>query len=313
MNTQKNILSIPLAVLLNLALSQKTISQAHANDTSIGVFPTTTTLRLRPGDVVSKELRVKNFGSETITLRPLLQPFLPAATERGEVSYIQTLPSFLQSIRVRLDGQPVSSFSLNSQEEKSLSIDIKDQPSDKAQDYYFSVVFLTEPAVTNNEQTGGVAATSSLSTGVASHFIVAINQTTTPHLKVAEYTTPFLTSEGRSFTVRATNDGDSFMKVGGSIQIENLFGVTQKKLPLQKQLVLARSTRSLLPEQEIQQLTLAPGIYRARLNLEGENVSNPISSSLYFISAPFALLTTILLLGISFYYLKRRFHKRISQ
>lgn len=307
----------------------------QAEEISFGVMPSVTQIITQSGMTAESEITIKNNHNESITLNPLLQPFKASNRENGEVSYEEKIPNYFRFITILADGQPVSSITLGPHEEKTLRIQLQVPESETSTDYYFSLILLTKPQTKEpEEKTSDIQARSTISGGVASHFLVTVNPTATRSLKLSEFSSPVLSqSSPVPFHVRIGNEGNHFTRVISEIRIENLLGMEVETVKIPPTLILAHSTRSLglveksinsypfgsiMREEEIirpaveQQVHLLPGVYRAKLSISAESGHNPINSTHYFTVAPIELLTILFFCVLFLILIRNRLKKRFS-
>jgi len=324
---------------LTLILASTGSRKVEAEEVSFGVMPTLTQIVTQSGRTVEAEISVKNNDNESITLKPLFQPFTASPSENGEVSYQETVPDYLRFIRILADGQPASEVALFPHEEKSLRVQIQVPENESSKDYYFSLILFNQPKqMSQNQQEKEIYAVSSISGGVASHFLVTVNPSQTTVLKLTEFSAPPLSASSPvPFRVRLRNEGKHYARVFSEIEIENLLGMKVETVKSGPAIILANSSRSLnsgqktmSKNQEIyllntqsdtkppetpsvfQKTKLFPGIYRATLSVGSDSMKSPIKSSVYFTVLPVELLFSAVVIILVLLLIKSRIKKRLQ-
>ncbi len=320
-------------------IASLTAKNVSAAELAFGVYPQVTQILTAPGETETAEIVVKNLTGEPVVLTPLVQTFRASLEENGQVLYEPNVPKFLQETVVLDRGEAVTEIILAPQAEKTLSMQVSIPRDQKAQDFYYSIIFITKPESTgHDQQTESVSAYSTLSAGVASHFLLSVSPDPMRNIALKEFSTPAFSQESPiPFHVRLTNETAHFSQVNASINIQNIFGNTLEVVTIPQTTILSQSTRSLIGPTELTQLdtvksdhssikrvqsydekplvyqetNLFPGIYKARLQVTGPNLPAPISQTTYFMVAPIELVITIIVVLVFLYVIKKRILKRL--
>ncbi len=220
-------------------------SKAFADTISLSVDPPILQINATPPANITSPLTIENRGDTPLDLNIELKSFVPSDQENGQISYIDqksaNLPDPLFFQRVKLldqNGQPVTEFKLDPKQKKPLILSIvipKDSPQS---DYYFSIIFLSNPQSENINSSQNV-------TGIASNVILSVGQGKTSG-QIEEFSAPVFVEKGPvPFTVRIKNTGNHFIRPKGEILIKNLFGQTIGRVDLQEVNILSQSVRSI--------------------------------------------------------------------
>lgn len=313
--------------------------RVEAEEVSFGIMPTVTQIVTESGMTAEAEVSVKNNHNQSITLRPLLQPFRAGSGENGEVQYEENEPEYFRFINILVDGRPITEMNLSPHEEKTLRVQLQVPESESSKDYYFSLILFSQPG-SADQQTAGeeIHARSSISGGVASHFLVSVNPARTRTLKLTEFSAPALSqSSPVPFRVRLGNEGSHYTRVISKIEVENLLGMNIETVNVPATLILAHSTRSLntphsdtektvksylLPNKKDQTIyslptvqqkaQLFPGVYRAKLSVSADSAKYPLNRTIYFTVAPVELVLGGIIVILFLVLVRKRLTKRFK-
>jgi hypothetical protein len=317
--------------LLALELGHVFASKVSADSLSIGVFPTVTEITARSGETLETKIDIKNFNNSSVTLTTLLQPFTVGVGSIGDIRYVDGNPDIFSRIQIFDARERVNEIVLGPKQEKSLTIRMSIPDEESPRDYYYSLVFLSKPLPQEVQTLPGLQAHSTVSAGVASHFLVAVNKSSGHTMSLSEFSTaPLNRNSPIPFQLRVANTGTNFNQIHGVIKVENILGMTVQDIPIAETTVLSQSTRSLssnnlngksvpgiqmdetVPSTLRETRPLLPGIYRAKVKLQAEANSQSLSQTIYFAVAPYEILSVIIITIVILFILRKRLQKRNS-
>lgn len=334
MHKKQTLAITTLSLPLTLALAQGYTRPAYADDISLGVYPTVTEITAHSGETLETRVTVKNLSNSSASVTTLLQPFTSGSDGSGQVRYTDDQPDIFSTIQVFSERQHVNEVEIAPHEEKPLTLRISIPEDQTPRDYYFSLVLLSKPVPQTETGEPGIQAHSSISAGVASHFLISVNKQSNQELSLTEFSTaPLHTASPIPFRLRIANDGPNFSQAQGTIIVDNIFGMAAQKIIVPETTVLSQSTRNLgevsntnqnapagnqVPdaanEPTIQETApLFPGIYRARLSIQEEGTKTPFTKTIYFAVAPYELVTALMVIVILLFLIRKRIQTRIAE
>jgi len=230
-----------------------TPASARASSFDLSVSPSILQIELTPPAVanVKETITLENNGDEPLSLKLSYRSFRPSG-DAGELTYLTedespgNDPLIFQRISVMDGDNRLESFVIPPKTKKQYNLVIsipKDEPSD---DYYFSLIFLTEQDQSIVNKTTG---STSLG-GVALNVLLSIGPKTQTTGSIEDFSTPFFQPEGPvAFNVKIKNTSKHFIYPKAQILITNMFGQRIGKVELLPVNILSDSTRS-LPSKE---------------------------------------------------------------
>jgi|APSaa5957512622_1039677.scaffolds.fasta_scaffold12184_3 hypothetical protein len=282
-------------------------SQAHAQTTSLAIWPPLLEATIQPGKTITQVYRLKNLGDDT-TITAQVIPFSPA-DELGHVllKTVGTVPTvyFFSLQNADLNKSLPATFKLKGGQTQELVLKVRIPEDQSEADHYFTFLFSSNTI----GLVGGSGATTQASIG--SNILLTISNDGQPQrsAKIEEFkTNKFIDSfSSISFLLRVKNTGTTRFKSIGQVEIKNTFKKTIATLPIREDNVLAGSIRSLTSEitpgvkevhtPGVQWHPIFPlGHYTATATITPQDSNLPISQTISFLVLPYKALLIILLI-----------------
>jgi hypothetical protein len=246
--SMKKTLPLLTIFILNTLFFILNTGHAQAEGVSLSTFPTTLQLRAQPPADIRSGFSIQNKGTETVRLTIQLKPFKADAASDGKVQYLENDdPALLKKVQVIDDGFAVSSIELGPNQTKNLSLRVKLDAGEPINDYYFSVIFLSDEANPQSDTSEDATALSIAQSGIALNVLLGIGPKELPQGTIEEFSTlPYRDSGPVPFTIKVQNKGPHFMTPKGVILIRNIFGQTVGRIDLHNTNILAGTGRSLI-------------------------------------------------------------------
>jgi hypothetical protein len=306
--------------------------QAQAENLSVQVAPSVLQIRTVPPANVQTPITITNDGTQTIDLRILFKIFKPAGDETGLLVYSNPQLSsesqketFLKNVHLVDNGVSVNTITLGPKQRKDLQLHIDVNKDAKITDYYFSILFLSEPQKNDEQDDSDTDSTSVyLQEGLSIPVLLAVGPKSEPDAYIEEFTAPLFSQTGPvPFKVRIKNSGTHFVTPKGAIMIKNLFGQTVGRVDLPPTNILSGTTRAFtntqtLPEPQKPPEIIWPekfllGFYTATISLAVSDDGPIYNRSIYFAAFPtqfiVGLFITIIAGGVFIYQIRKRLAK----
>lgn len=232
-----------LIILISLYFSLKSVPMANAQAIDIGINPAIFEMNATAPSNIEAPFTIENFTDNTVDLQISLKPFTASQDQNGQVAFLDDTskmpdPTLLEKVRVTQDGQAIDTLTLSPKQKKDLKIIIELPENQPKGDYYFSLVFNSNPNNNINSTSTGASA------GVASNILLTVGPTGPTSGIIQKFSSPFLMFNGPvPFTVALKNTSDHFVTIKGDIIIKNLFGQAIGKVTLLPVNVLSNSVR----------------------------------------------------------------------
>ena len=232
-----------LAILMSLFLNLKSAPLASAQTVDIGINPAIFEMNATSPSSIEAPFTIENFTDNAIDLKISLKPFTASPDENGQVAFLDDTsqmpdPTLLEKVKITQNGQPIDSITLSPKQKKDLKIIIDLPTNEPKGDYYFSVIFSSNPQ-------SDINSTSTLaSAGVASNVLLTVGPTGPASGIIQTFSSPFLMFNGPvPFTVALKNTSNHFVTIKGDIIIKNLFGQAIGKVTLLPVNILSNTVR----------------------------------------------------------------------
>lgn len=305
MHIYKPSLLLSFLVLPVLITQYSLVPKAHAENLSLKVAPSVLQIKAVPPADVQTPITIVNDSDQTVRLKLLFKIFKPAGDESGQLMYSNPQLSsesqketFLKNVRLVDDGVAINTLTLGPKQKKDLQLNITVGKNAKITDYYFSILFLTEPQKNEEQDESDTDNTSMyLQAGLSIPVLLAIGPKVEPDAYIEEFTAPvFLESGPVPFKVRVKNSGTHFVTPKGNITIKNIFGQTIGRVDLAQTNILSGTTRAFtnthsLPDPQKSPIVIWPekfllGFYTATISLAVSEEGPIYNRSLYFAAFP---------------------------
>lgn len=289
-----------LLLIFLLFLVFTPVKMVSAQEVSLGIKPTILQIDTQGPADANAPFTLYNPGDDPVTLTLKLRPFSAATTNDGQIALLGdgqipgADPFIFQKVQVMEGVNVVTDITLAPKQKKNLTLHVllpKDEPPS---DYYFSLVFVSNPI--QSDQTSS----SALSGGIALNVLLSVGpkDKTTGHIK--EFSTPFFVNNGPvPFNLLVQNTSKHFFVPRGNILITNMFGQLIGKINLQRVNVLANSERYVPDDSQLSSTQIIwPekvifGLYKATLTIALSSDGPLFQKSIYFVAFPFQALLGI--------------------
>ena len=323
-----------LIFVLLFALCTLHLSKAHAAEVSLGTSPSILQIEATPPSDVRAPFSIENTSDEAVDLKIGYKLFKSSDKGDGQIEYVNNNHKIFDQVEVvDEDNFSIDSLSLGPRQKKNLILRVIIPKNEPFSDYYFSLIFLTEPKTTdsnpstaspeNNDElklslddTSKDTATKSADkknaafsarAGIAINVLLSIwPQKTPPNASIEEFSTTLFRESGPvPFTLKIRNNGSKYVSPSGVIVIKNMFGQRIGRVDLKESNVLAGSSRS---PALVWKDTLLLGFYTATINLVISDTGPTYTRSIHFVALPIKLFAgvTIAMIIITLTYLRVR-------
>ena len=319
-------------------------TKAHAQTTSLAIWPPILEATVQPGKTITQVYRLKNLGNDT-TITANIVPFSPN-NELGHVTLElnKTSPPFFSLLNANLDKSLPTTFDIKAGQTQEIVLKVKIPESTPEADHYLTFLF--------SSSTTGLVNNTGLTTqgSIGSNILLTISRDGNPiktakieefavgqRSVLAEWQGRTLPENSRlrtsnlldsfspiSFLLRVKNTGNTKFKSIGQIEIKNTFKKSIATLPLREDNILANSVRSLTSGdtpgvkdgdtpgvKEVHtpgvewSSTFPLGLYTATATITPQDSNLPISSTINFLVLPYKSILVILTLFITYKYLTK--------
>ncbi|HYM65259.1 MAG TPA: hypothetical protein VES68_02135 [Candidatus Sulfotelmatobacter sp.] len=231
-----------LVIFITLIIFLKLPIESFAQGVDIGVYPPIFQAQVTAPTDVNVPFYVENFTDQPVSLNISIKPFTAADSENGQVQFLDDAsnfpdPAILEKVKILDNSIPISGLDLSPKQKRNLTLEIKIPPDQPKGDYYFSIIFNSNPDTLNSNSTGASA-------GVASNVLLTVGPVGKTQGIIEEFSSPFLSFKGPlPFTVKLRNISDHFVTIKGDIIIKNMFGQSVGKITLLPVNVLSNTIR----------------------------------------------------------------------
>lgn len=235
-------LKIILIVLISLILNLKSPTVANAQSIDIGIYPPVFQVQVTPPAEVKVPFFIQNFSDQSVDLNISLKPFTASTDENGQLTFLETPdfpdPFILNRIFVLDNQTPINTITLSPKQKRNLNLVLQMPSNEVKGDYYFSVVFTSNPnALSSNSFLGA-------SGGIASNVLLSVGPLGKTEGILEDFFAPVFMSKGPvPFTVRVRNTSGHYITPKGDIIIKNMFGQSVGKVKLLPVNILSNSIR----------------------------------------------------------------------
>lgn len=217
---------------------------AFAQEVSLGIYPPILDITATPPAQIKAPITLSNDSDKPVSLRIGLQPFKSQRTNDGQIEFIPDLtgpdPKLLNKVQV-IDGDTaVDTVTIDSLQEKTLTLLIDLDKDTSLGDYYFSVIFLS------NKPGQPTSSGADIPSGIGTNVLLSIGPKGKTRGSIDDFSAPFFTTGGPvRFNLALNNESDHFILPTGTVVIQNMLGQRVGKLDILPQYLLAHSSRNL--------------------------------------------------------------------
>lgn len=228
--------------ILNIRYQILDTGIAHAQGVDIGIYPPVFQVQVTPPADVKVPFFIQNFSDQSVDLKLSLKPFTASGEENGQITFLEIPdypdPFILNRIAVLDNETPINSITLSPKQKRNLNLVLKIPSNEVKGDYYFSIVFASNPDVASNNNFLGASG------GIASNILLSVGPQGKTQGILEDFSAPFFVSKGPlPFTVRLRNTSDHYITPKGDIIIKNMFGQSVGKVDLLSVNILSNTIR----------------------------------------------------------------------
>lgn len=220
------------------------VKPAFAQEVSLGIYPPILDITATPPAQIKAPITLSNDSDKPVSLRIGLQPFKSQRTNDGQIEFIPDVtgpdPKLLNKVQV-IDGDTaVDAITIDSLQEKTLTLLIDLDKDTSLGDYYFSVIFLSNKSGQPNNSGADIPS------GIGTNVLLSIGPKGKTRGKIDSFSSPFFTTGGPvRFNLALNNESDHFILPAGAVVIQNILGQRVGKVDILPQYLLAHSSRNL--------------------------------------------------------------------
>lgn len=229
-------------------------AKTSAAGLSLGVSPPILQIDALPPASINTPITIQNFTDANVTFDIIFKPFTASKKENGQVEYLpkQDLPIF-EKMQILDNEHSIKTLTLGPSQSKTLNLHIGIPKDEPPKDYYFSIVFIANPELSDSELVeGNLAKTAG---GIATNVLLSIGPKGKAQGLIEEFSAPLFLEKGPvPFTVRVKNTAEHTIAPTGEILIVNMFGQIVGKVELAPVNILARTIRA-IPDLQAEEAT----------------------------------------------------------
>lgn len=215
---------------------------AGAQGVDIGIYPPVFQVQVTTPANVKVPFFIQNFSDQSVDLNISLKAFTASGDENGEITFLENPdypdPFILNRVFILDNEAPIDSITLSAKQKRNLNLVLQIPSNEAKGDYYFSIVFTSNPnSLSNNSFLGA-------SGGIAGNVLLSVGPQGKTQGILEDFSAPFFVSKGPvPFTVRLRNTSDHFITPKGDIIIKNMFGQSVGKIDLLAVNILSNTLR----------------------------------------------------------------------
>ena len=303
------------------------LSKARAEGIALKVSPPILQIEAIPPTDFRAPFTIENPSDDPVSLKIIFRPFKSTFAEDGTLEYITEKDLFpgadkdiFEKVAVVDENLVVESLELGPRQKKELELYAHIPKGAPYSDYYFSIIFLTQPQNAGPTPSLDNGNTSSAQAGIAINVLLSVGPKNDAKGQIEEFGTNNFFEDGPvPFTLRVKNTGSRFISPRGLILIKNMFGQAVGRVEIAETNILSGTTRALasdtpLPEntrkgdspQIIWPERFLLGYYTATLSLALSEDGPLYTREVHFMAFPGKLLIGLLIaVGIVFVIIRR--------
>ncbi|HWS48919.1 MAG TPA: hypothetical protein VN174_02645 [Candidatus Methanoperedens sp.] len=282
------------------------VSPIYAQQSTLGMsaIPPRLEINAKPGDVITKEIKVRNESKNEKYIDTSIQDFIvtdnigtPLQIENSDQSTNRwTASSWIQVSPSKIRLKPG--------ETKSLVLTVI-TPEDAIPGGHYAMVLHTPNNEVTISQTGAA-----IQTNVGTLVYITIPGEITENASIKEFSAPKFSEYGPiNFKTTITNLSDIHITPAGSVNIYNMFGLKTSSLKLENTNIFPYTSREFLSTHD-QKFML--GRYKAQINAAYGTTGQLLSATIFFWVIPYKVIAIIILTIIIILILKTKFKKSPS-
>lgn len=295
--------------------------EARAQEFSLGIYPPIVQVDALSPSEITTPITLENLSSDTVTLSVQLRQFIPNSAENGEIVFVKEADGphkkIFSKVKIKEGTQNRTQVTLSPRQKKNVNLEINLPANEPASDYYFSVLFISNPernAEENESYSVG---------GIATNVLLSIGEKGLPQGRITNFNAPYFLTKGPvGFKVRVENQSPFFISTEGNIIIKNVFGQTIGNLEFIPSNILGKSSRFLGNKEGLEQNLDNPralwnekfllGIYTADLTISLSDQGPILRDKITFIAIPLELILGFFLSVIVLIFIYRRVKRKMD-
>lgn len=235
--TKKYFLLIFVLIFAIFFLSQPTLTKAQLG---LSIFPEKVDLKLKQGEKYQTKIKISNLTDQPLPIQTSISNFSAANEKEGMIFYQDNNDlSFNARLWFQLEEE---SFSLKPRESKEVNLLINVPINAESGGYYLAVLFRGE-VVGHNFQSRVIPTLGSL-------FLLTVEGEEVEYpvlnkqMDLIEIGRPFFINQGLvNFSFRLKNNDPSHIKVGGYLNVYNIFNKLKEQIIIEDQTILPGKIR----------------------------------------------------------------------
>lgn len=334
--TGPNASSLPrLFIILALAILASTtalsVPTAYAEGASLQVSPTLLQIRANSPADVRAPFTIENKSSTSVKLKVGYKVINPDVSKDGTVTYLTDGQSFVGLDKkifekmevIDSDENAVDTIELGPKQQKDLSLRVLLPENQPVSDYYFSLVFIDESPLENNQIDSKAnkkdqKSISLIHGGIGLNVLLGIGPAENPQGTIEAFSTPWYRQTGPvPFTLQVKNTGQHFVTPRGVIFIKNIFGQTVGRVDIPQTPILAGTTRTLgIIDQKTSNKIKQPevmwperillGLYTADVSIAMSQDGPIYHQTVRFAAFPIYFFVGLIVIILAFYFVYRK-------
>lgn len=291
-----------LIVILTFTFCLLPLGKSWAQELSVAIDPPILQIEANPPSLVKSPISLTNETNQNVTYSIFLIPFKARANNSGvelDSSIPQEYKIMFDKVQVSDENGPLTQISLAPKQRKDLTLSIRILKEDKARDYYFSVIFISEASQEDNESSSiGARA------GIGQNVLLSVGPKSQTEGKIQEFSTSrFVTRGPVKFKLSVANESNHFVEINGNLVIRNVFNQTVGNINFVPANILAQSNR--LIDSDDNPNPAEPrifwnekfllGLYKADLSLALSEEGPVLKKTIWFFAFPLEAVLLIIL------------------
>jgi len=273
-------------------------SSASAQEISVSIDPPILQIDAKPPANINAKISVQNLSDQSSIYSIFLIPFKSSEQRNGQIEFDRSESSkyddFLNRIRLTDQGKTVTNITLSPGERKDLNLHIAILKGEPPNDYYFSVLFISDEA-----EGGSKNSSAGTQGGIGVNVLLSIGPKTKTKGFVKEFSVPkFVTRGPVEFVVNIENTSSHYVAIEGNVLIMNSFGQKIGNVALLPVNILANSERFIGGDANINpgeprvywDEKFLLGLYTADLTVSLSEEGPIINKSVMFFALPLELI-----------------------
>lgn len=228
-----------LFIIFNLNL----VRSASAQELSVAIDPPILQIQAKTPSLIKNPISIINQGDQTVTYSIFLVPFKAGGLNNGLPEFnpviSQEYKNIFSKIQVSDESQSLIQITLAPKQKKDLTLSIRINKDEPPRDYYFSVIFISEGLIGQNQ-----SSQASARGGIGTNVLLSIGPKSPTRASIEEFSAPLFVTKGPvKFKLNISNQSKHYIQPEGNLVIRNIFGQTVGNIDLIPANILSESKR----------------------------------------------------------------------